>query len=407
MNGRLFAASATQEDSLEPPCVDVGIILLRLLLFDHYILDSIRLSEIPKMVELLGLGPTITLLQSGAIEIYLDAVTTGETGRTMALRSREVKGALPLGSYCFKTVFIPERRDYVSGCFRQWIDQIPAAVKSRQKLKNAILDVAIGAPESIKQTTISELQKDLFAGGALVSRAVLNATQEKLGRSFDVDDLQVSIRKIDDEDIATETNLGHLVGADQQTIHEIVQRAFLNIAGLNARIATMKVFNALSGFRPNDLPLFDEKLNFIVRTLNPDLRVDVARRVLHVFDLPDFGGVGVEYSLDVDRFLKVRTSRECQEFRAWLPLAGQSSDSEIRERVLSLNSRVAAAMNSNLGKVIRLVTSTLLGVVPGAGFVLGTTASAADTFLVDRLLNKTGLTTFVENMYPALFKPLN
>ena len=113
---RLYATSATQDDMKLPPVIDVGGILLRLLLFEHYILKSTRLCEIPKMVELLGLGQTLVLLRSGAFEIYIDAVTTVETGRLTTLRSREVKGALPLGSYCFQTVSIPDRREYVSGC---------------------------------------------------------------------------------------------------------------------------------------------------------------------------------------------------------------------------------------------------------------------------------------------------
>ncbi|MBE9521943.1 MAG: hypothetical protein IME95_02010 [Proteobacteria bacterium] len=404
---RLYATSATQEDMKLHPVIDVGGILLRLLLFEHYILKSTRLCEIPKMVELLGLGQTLVLLRSGAFEIYIDAVTTVETGRLTTLRSREVKGALPLGSYCFQTVSIPDRREYVSGCFRQWIDPMPFGVKSRQKLKHALLDVAREAPQDIGRTTITGLRKDLLAGGPLVTRAVSKITQEKIGRAIHIDDLRIQVEVIDDEDIAVETNLGRLLGADEQTVHDIVQRAFLNISGLNQRLAEMKEFNALSGFQTNDLPLFEEKVTFIVQGLDPDRKLERASRVFSVLNLPDFSGIGVEYKLDVDQFLKVRSSQECQEFRAWLPSIDQSSDAEIRERVSSLNARVAEAMNTKPGKVIRFLTTTGLGLVPGAGIVLGPAASAADTFVVDRLLKKSGIVTFVGKMYPALFEPLD
>jgi hypothetical protein len=64
-------------------------------------------------------------------------------------------------------------------------------------------------------------------------------------------------------------------------------------------------------------------------------------------------------------------------------------------------------MNTKPGKVIRFLTTTGLGLVPGAGIVLGPAASAADTFVVDRLLKKSGIVTFVGKMYPALFEPLD
>ncbi len=49
--------------------LDVGGLVRRLLLFDTYILYSVRLKEVPDLVRHFGLDGTLVLLSSGALEI--------------------------------------------------------------------------------------------------------------------------------------------------------------------------------------------------------------------------------------------------------------------------------------------------------------------------------------------------
>jgi hypothetical protein len=175
------------------------------------------------------------------------------------------------------------------------------------------------------------------------------------------------------------------------------------LAGLNQRIAEMKAFDALSDFRPGDLPLFEAKLDFVISGIDPDKQLQRARRVLKLADLPDLGGVGTERKLDVERLLEVRESPECRGFREWLRSIDEASDDEVVERVKSLNSRVATALKSPIGKAVRLLVGTGLGLVPGVGTLLSTAASAIDLYLVDGLLRESGIVTFVGSSYPPLF----
>lgn len=74
--------------------------LERLILFDKYILDSIRLQEILHLVRLFGYTPVLELLKSGSLlihsETFLGFGSTGQIGNASEYRTK--KGNLPLCS---------------------------------------------------------------------------------------------------------------------------------------------------------------------------------------------------------------------------------------------------------------------------------------------------------------------
>ncbi len=67
-----------------------------LLLFDRYTIESVRLTELPGLIDAFGSTGLTRLLESGAVAVALKPFTIAQTGQTTALESRERKGALPL-----------------------------------------------------------------------------------------------------------------------------------------------------------------------------------------------------------------------------------------------------------------------------------------------------------------------
>jgi len=58
--------------------LDVESFIRRILLFDTYILYSVRLKEIPELVRHFGYEGTLTLLSSGALEVRCECAEFGE-----------------------------------------------------------------------------------------------------------------------------------------------------------------------------------------------------------------------------------------------------------------------------------------------------------------------------------------
>ncbi|MGB7556860.1 MAG: hypothetical protein WBM04_21025, partial [Candidatus Korobacteraceae bacterium] len=96
-------------------------------------------------------------------------------------------------------------------------------------------------------------------------------------------------------------------------------------------------------------------------------------------------------------------SEECRDFRAWLSTAQDLSDIEIRKVTGGMKNQLSSLAGSTTGKTVRLAATTLIGLIPGAGLVLGPTAGAIDSFLLDRILPRSGIVAFLADIYPSLF----
>jgi len=87
------------------------------------------------------------------------------------------------------------------------------------------------------------------------------------------------------------------------------------------------------------------------------------------------------------------------EFRGWLADIDKLSDSEVSDRVASLNAKLGLAIQTRTGKALRLLATTVAGLYLPAGIVL----SALDQFLWDRFLRRSGVAAFINELYPSIF----
>jgi hypothetical protein len=128
--------SETDRDLLD---VDVATLVARLLLFNTYVLQSIRLLEFPAIVKAFGIGATLDLLSSNVLKLHCDATTFGQIGQLGVLESRRRKGLLPLGSYSFSVIRSANRQQYLHLLFQNLQSRLPLALKDIIKLKRSIL----------------------------------------------------------------------------------------------------------------------------------------------------------------------------------------------------------------------------------------------------------------------------
>lgn len=108
--------------------------------------------------------------------------------------------------------------------------------------------------------------------------------------------------------------------------------------------------------------------------------------------------------VNLRKVLEIRQSDECRAFRQWLRDSSHLSDDDLRETLTSLRARVSVATHGTTGKVIRLVLTTLAGVIPAVGDLLSLALSAADSFLLDRIIRKDVVLHFIGIQYPSLFR---
>jgi len=276
IRGRLIAPCATLPDDEDNDAridVDIGALVLRILLFDTYILESIRLLETRALVNAFGFEGLLTLLQSGAMKVRLQAFTLGQFPR-------------PAGLHRVVTIRAANQRDYVSACFKN-VAEAGISLKNEIKLKQAYLESFVpDAPESIGTNAALAIPNDLAKRG-VAGNAVAQAARSLLSASILPEQVVLAVHAVSKEQFQLESNLRHLCGCDEGEEHKVLERAALAVGGLNQRLGEMQFFNALSGFLDEESGLIEQKLDFLLRDSAPGREERPFRRVVTLAGLPD------------------------------------------------------------------------------------------------------------------------
>lgn len=400
---RLIGRCAILDSKNDLVTVDLTGLVRRLVLFDKFILESVRLKELPFLLNVFGYDGFIALIQCGDFTIHCDAFTIGQTGQAKVLKSRVKKGLLPLCSYAFSTVRISDWYSYIDGCLRILDPLTSISSPQRNTLKNLITSSAARYPSDFGTTTLTQLKTDLAANRPVIGLLVKKTLAEQMSAAVK-GDIILRVHQIDDSDFRVETDIAERLHLSELDTHKAIERALLAAGGLNQRIEQMQTYSAISGFLPEEVPLFAERLDFLVNALLPQRQEERFQRILTIKGLPKLDQVDADTRIDADKLLKIRDSVECREFRAWLSMIDYASDSEIRERVNSLHSKVSGLMHTKPGTDLRFATVTGIGFVPIIGTGLGVLFGALDHFLLEKVFPYSGPASFINRLYPSIFK---
>ncbi len=106
----------------------------------------------------------------------------------------------------------------------------------------------------------------------------------------------------------------------------------------------------------------------------------------------------------MDRFLEVRSSGEAHEFRRWIRSNEGLTESDIEYEMAGFANWMAKVAHSTGGKGVRVAFSTIAGLTPGVGTMVGLALSILDTFVLERVLPLTGPKLFLSKGYPSIFE---
>lgn len=373
-----------------------------IIIFDRYILKSIRLKEILHLLRVFGYYGLIDLLQSGAVKIHCDAITIGQTGQTN-LKSRIKKGILPICSYAFSLVSRDNWQTYIERCLRENCQADSLTLTKRNKLNDTILSATINYPEYFGKITLSQLNSDISNNVPIIKNMITRTIGEKVNASIDHNSYNTKFYQLTETDFKLESNIGDTFNIDPVSVHKLVEKALLAVGGLNQRIEEMQSFSAISGFTQEEYPIFGDKLNFLITSLLPKNQERRLQRVLNIAGISEIDKVDKHTKLDANKIIEIRDSIECREFRSWLSSIDISTDDEIRNKVKGFNSKFSTLIHTKPGKDIRFLTTTGLGFIPVVGNILGPVLSSIDHFLIDRVIPFSGPAIFINKMYPSIF----
>jgi hypothetical protein len=425
---RLLARCSKQipEGSKNKLDLQAGELLERLILFEEYIIDSYQLQEIAALIDIFGYDPVTELLKSRFIKFHSETFAGhGSTGRTSSISpSRARKGDLPYYSYCIDALevaskeilekgdnYIDRQKLYVSRNLDQFQNIKNLSRQQIEDLKELVYGLVIHLPsEQACNDITKQSYSDFKNSDPLIKTGITTYLSNYHKRELDVNDIDLRIEFIDDTDFRVNSNLKELLSTDDVIADSIIERALLSITNNNHLIAQMKEFQCLVAYRENEVPLFSEKLNFLLeKTMNNKKLEENFQEIISAKGLPDFEAAATEGKIDLIKLLEIRESKECQEFRDWLWRQESVDRAELKDRLNSLSQRFSDFRTSGSGKLFSILLSNGLGIIVGlqdpiAGAATSLGLSAIDSFLLDKILPRSGALTFINNKIPSIYK---
>jgi hypothetical protein len=402
---RVIAPFAKISPTDNPLTADLSGFVIRLLLFDKYICQSNRLQEFPYLIKAFGYEGVRELLASKAIDVHCEIVGIADVGRVAILEKRRKKGILPLGSFSFTSIrFEVDRKQFIHDCLQTFNNIEGLHKRDAIKLKGDAAARILPESTQVDKDSIQQLNADMMANVPNIRTAVTLELERKLKTKIRPSDVSIQIHPIDEEDFRAETNLVKDFRLTEKEAHEVVEEGLRVIGGLNYRIAEMKAFTALSGFRDSEFQIFEQKLDFISRALSSEAQEQRIKRVFAIKGFQDLDDLINRGQVNLVKLLEVRETRECREFRDWLWSIDSATDEEIDERVNSLRDKLSWFAHGKGGKSVRWLASTGIGLIPVVGTVAGGVTGLLDTFLLEKVLPSPGAISFLNNMYPSIFR---
>lgn len=393
---RFFGFAADRDDSGNVRVYPEDL-LERLLLFDTYILESIRLHEFKTLIEVFGFPAVSALLKDDSFQLEFDpsmvVQDSTETGFSR-LQNGDLKvTAIRLG-------IVTLNRPAVLAQTFAGFERYPLKSNERDELKSMLTAKLLPSTPHATTNAIAQLRLDLERNHPTLRRAAATSLSRRLGSAIEPTRFTLTFHRVETGDFEAITNISRVLGVPDSLAADVVCSAVVAMSGLCQNIETMRQYTCTVGGRERELPLLEERLAFLTDTYDPKGQSGRLRRVLEVATLPPLDPAKV----DLQKLLEVRRSREIAEFRNWLWSIDHVSDSELTERLAGVKAKLGTWVRSDRGKVMRWLAGTAIGAIPVVGPPVGAALGALDAFLLERVLPECGVVTFLGQQYPSLFR---
>jgi hypothetical protein len=395
-------------DDLEKVKFVPSTFLMNLLLFQEYVMMSVKFQEFPQMIDLFGFEQTLNLLKSGALRISCDP--------SQIVMMGDSKGLVDSGKglvYEVNLVVAHNHEEYISSCFSHFNKEIPLTLKKIVKLKRELisnLDLSARTTD-FKELPEAKACRELIAavqqGSPSIKNALLLEVYSKFSKSLDANKLKLKFHQVDSNIFKAETNLGKISCLNDYQCHELVWNALSRIVGVNQNIFYMEKYDAISSMNDLDISIFDEKLEFLTKEFTPYKQIEQFTRIMELKGFPNLEDSCTQRSIDLDKIIELRETKEIGEFRRFLSNINKMTDAEILDITESINSKIGNALSTKTGKALRfLVTQAIsigsgaIGLPPGSGLL----PSFLNTFLIEKLFPASGPVSFINDKLPSIFE---
>jgi hypothetical protein len=363
-----------------------------ILLFDTFVLESMRLREFPHLIERFGVDGVCSLLSTGSVELVAEAVSIGE-----------ITGSQRPHTNVFKcnVIRMSSQKEYVHRCLEVVRELEGLSKRENQAVRKAIATAVKDTPADYRCKSLRQMNHFLEFNPAMIAPALSAAAARWEGATLSKDRFSIRTEPRGDDRFFVDFEHPDARSLSSEQKQNIIRRGILGSVDLDVRFEAMERHRAVPVISPDDIALVDDRMSLLLSNLPSSGQLQRFERLERIIEFPDLSGAIESGKLDFERLLKIRDSDECREFRRWLVNMDGKSDAEISELFTSIRARIASGLGTGTGKAIRFLATNALGLIDaGTGLLSG----AVDTFLLNKVFPNRGPLVFVNTLYPSVFR---
>jgi hypothetical protein len=378
----------------------IGHFLQCLFLFDVVCIDSIRLKEVPRLIEILGYKNFRLLIENHSVEFYCDPCTTINLNETRGAK-RKLEGG-----FAFKTgaIDIADRKLYIHHCLTSLLP-VANQLKKREYQSFKLLMAEnihqrprgkVGGNEAAMLN--EDLEKHHFLVENTIKRKAKNKFQELSPTS--INQIEISIEKRGEDNYAIANNLIKIIPSLTPEIEfDLLNRSILEIAGLEKALFLRRELGMPVQIEEKQSDLIEWKCRDLARFVTGDRKIEKFQKILQVKGLPLFEDALKTGQLNIDKFLDIRKSDEALAFRQMFFSDENIDPEELCRKAEEKINKLKLVIDSTKAKIIRFSAATGIGIVNP---LLGIAAGIAD-FAVGLKIKADPVLCFLDEKLPSVF----
>jgi len=385
---RVIGDSVTKDRRGQITGVDFDLLIQRLLFYDGYVLRTVRFKEIPFIVNAFGVAQTTDLLRCGLIDIRCEVLQTGSLNDP-AYRNN------PKPTFELVWVDAHDWDEYLESCLADLRNDLQLPAAEWGGLEVAIRDRIVRISTPIKSEMGECFTSTLDSSPSVLEESIrLAARRRRI--PLVLPKFKFDVKRVGDV-VQVETDL-HYTRISRQELWEVVRDGLLGIGSVSLAIGEMKNYNAIGGFSPEELPVYERKFSALAKALVPH-QEERFTRVVKITGLPRFDPSGSV--LKLSKLLRIRESDDLRSFRDWLANSDTISNKEIHDLLRGVRARTSVLARSGAASLVRWMVETAVGL---HSTTTGAALTALDSFLVERFFPRSGPAAFVNKSYPSIFE---
>lgn len=393
IRNRILLPLYDEKSVSDTPQFDFGSLFLHLLLFETVIVPSLALEDIAALAKSIGAPSATELLRSGSIKIRAaaDAIGSFNLPERQLIQLQHYSGADPdasMNRYSealnIPGISVAEKNALEEQVREHWIRPAQSEVWGLEAIRDTNQELIGGTPGFYKA-----VERELLRKG-------------KKGITLSSQNLRVEMQ---DSSKGILRFRYRIPGISVELASQAIRNAALAIARINGDFAKMRRDHAISIIDGDATPLLEEKLKFLWAQLDQSTYVRQFSRVERLAGLPDFNSAIAEGGIDIDKFLRIRSSPEISDFRDFLRHSDTMSDASIEDNIRSVRAKVGNLVRSDAGKIARVIFTSVIGLMADGitAVGLGAAASAIDSFIVEQFFPASGVVALL-GKYPSMFQ---